>query len=59
MKLLPGKYLLKAYLDSKNRLADDPALLLSEDALVGQVEFDAQWGEGFPKAEKIRGKLLK
>jgi hypothetical protein len=59
MKLLPGKYLLKAYLDSKNRLADDPVLLLSEDALVGQVEFDAQWGEGFPKAERIQGKLLK
>jgi hypothetical protein len=58
-RLTPGKYLLKAYLDRKGRLADDPTLLLGEADFVGQAEIEARWREGFPEAEKISGKLLK
>jgi len=58
-KLTPGKYLLKAFVDSKNRLADDPTLMLPQEDLVGELAITARWGEGFPGAEKISGKLLK
>ena len=48
-----GKYLVKAYVDSRGLLAKDPALLLDEEDFIGQVELkDARWREGFPKAEK-------
>jgi hypothetical protein len=58
-RLAPGKYLLKACLDTHNRLAADPTLLLPADDLVGQVEIDARWEPGFPQAEKVLGPLLK
>jgi hypothetical protein len=58
-KLAPGRFLLKAYLDSNARLADDPTALLGKDEYFGQAEINAHWEEGFPKAEKISGRLLK
>jgi hypothetical protein len=57
-RLTPGKYLLKAFVDSQNRLADDPTLLLGDEDYFGETEIIAQWGEGFPEAEKVLGKLL-
>jgi hypothetical protein len=58
-KLAPGKYLLKAFLDSQGRLNDDPTALLGKDEFFGQTEIDARWEEGFPQAEKVLGRLLK
>lgn len=58
-KLAPGKYLLKVYVDSKNRLAEDATAMLKEDDLYGSAEINARWGEGFPGAVKVLAKLLK
>jgi hypothetical protein len=58
-RLMPGKYLVKAYVDSKNRLAQDPTRLLPDDDFVGQVAIDAKWRDGFPQAERIFGEMLK
>lgn len=57
--LAPGKYLIKAFVDSKRRLAEDPTLLLGGDDLYGQAEIQADWGKGFRNAEKIPGDLFK
>lgn len=55
----PGKYLVKAYVDSKRRLAKDPALLLGSEDFYGQAELHrARWREGFRHAERVSGKLL-
>jgi hypothetical protein len=51
--LAPGKYLVKAYVDSRGLLAADPALMLGENEYYGQVEVDAQWREGFQQAEMV------
>jgi hypothetical protein len=51
-RLSPGRYLLKVYVDSRQRLAKDPALLLGEDDFQGQMELNARWREGFPLAER-------
>jgi hypothetical protein len=53
-----GKYLIKAYVDSKHRLADDPAILLGPDDFVGQALLEARWREGFPQAEQISAARL-
>ena len=58
-RLPPGKYLLKAYTDSQQRLAKNPTLLLGEDDYFGQLELAARWREGFPFAEKPSGMLLR
>jgi hypothetical protein len=58
-RLAPGKYLVKAYLDSKNRLAANPTAMLDEGDFFGQAAIDARWEEGFLKAEKIFGESLK
>jgi hypothetical protein len=57
-RLAPGKYLVKAYRDSKNQLADDPTIMLGPESFAGQAEIQAQWGEGFPQAERIPGSLI-
>jgi hypothetical protein len=58
--LLPGgKYLVKVYVDTQCRLAADPARLLGEEDLSGQVVLDKpRWREGFPQAATISGKSL-
>jgi hypothetical protein len=58
-KLPPGRYLIKVYIDRKNRLTDDPTVFLGEAEYAGQAEIQAKWGEGFPQAEAISGKLMK
>jgi len=59
-KLARGRYLVKAYVDFKHRLADDPTLLLGEQEFFGRAELKrARWREGFRQAESIFGKLLK
>ena len=55
-----GKYLIKAYVDSKHRLAEDPTLLLGKEDFYGQAEIKrARWREGFRQAETVFGKSLK
>ncbi len=56
--LKPGEYLVKAYVDSKNRMADSPTLLLDETDYVGEAVIDAQWQIGFPKAETISAAMM-
>ena len=57
--LSPGKYLVKAYVDSQRRLAKDPALMLGPDEFMGQAEIEAQWREGFPQAEILSAAKLR
>jgi len=57
--LAPGKYLIKAYVDSQHRLADDPTLLLGGGDFYGQAEIQARWREGFPQAEMLPAERLK
>ena len=50
---------MKAYVDTKGRLAHDPALLLGEKDYFGQAELKSpRWREGFRQAEKISAKSL-
>jgi hypothetical protein len=49
--LAPGRYLIKAYVDSDGRVATDPLALLGESDFRGQTEIEAQWREGFQQAE--------
>ena len=56
--LAPGKYLIKAFVDSKRRLADDPTVMLGEDDFYGQAEIQARWGKGFKESEKIPGDVF-
>lgn len=58
-RLAAGRYLLKAYVDSGNRLSDDPVLLLGSEDFRGQAEIEARWEDGFPKAERIAGSAFK
>ena len=56
--LSPGRYLVKAYVDLQHRLSIDPALILGNDEFCGQAEIQAQWREGFPKAELLSAMRL-
>jgi hypothetical protein len=54
-----GRYLVKVYVDSKGRLADDPALLLGDDDFAGQVELkQRRWREGFQRAPMVSAEKL-
>jgi hypothetical protein len=57
--LPPGKYLIKAYVDKRRRLADDPTLMLGEEDYYGNAEIEARWGKGFPEAQRFSGDALK
>ena len=55
-----GKYLVKMYVDSDRRLAQEPSLLLGEKEFRGQAEIKrARWRAGFKHAESIPGDMLK
>jgi hypothetical protein len=54
-RMKPGKVLVKAYVDTKHRIAVQPSILLGEEDFQGQAETDATWGIGFPDAEVIEG----
>ena len=53
--LRPGKYLIKAYVDSQGVLADQPAAFLTDREFRGQLTVDAQWREGFKNAQVVSG----
>jgi len=54
--LAAGKYLVKVYVDTHERLASDPTAYLDDSDLYGQIELEnAQWLEGFKQAEWISG----
>ena len=58
-KLPRGRYLVKAYVDSKEKLAKDPTVMLGDSDFAGQAEIrSARWREGFRQAESINGGSL-
>lgn len=58
-RLPGGRYLVRVFLDSKHRLADDATLMLGADDYVGEMEIArARWREGFRHAETIQGNTL-
>ena len=59
MPLKPGEYLIKAYIDSSGKIAEQPDRLLGPEDFAGQATIQAQWQIGFPKAEKFSAELLK
>jgi hypothetical protein len=58
-RLPGGRYLIRVFLDSKHRLADDATLMLGAGDYVGEMEIArARWREGFRHAETIQGETL-
>jgi hypothetical protein len=58
-RLPQGRYLVRVFVDSKRRLANDASLLLGAEDYVGQAEIvRARWREGFRHAEMVRGMSL-
>lgn len=54
-----GRYLVKCYLDSEDRLAEDPTLLLGRSEFRGQIELKkARWRPLFRRAEVASAKTL-
>jgi hypothetical protein len=45
--LPPGKYLVKVYVDSGEKVKKDWRAKLGPDEFVGQAEFQARWSEGY------------
>ena len=55
-----GKYLIKAYVDSQQRLVEDATVLLGEEGFYGAAEINrARWRAGFRQAESVFGKTFK
>lgn len=55
-----GNFQVRVFVDLKNKLADDPALLFGSDEFVGQSELkNARWREGFLQAETLNADTLK
>ncbi len=57
--LKPGKYLLKTYIDTGNKIATNPTIMLDQSDFAGSIEIQAHWNKGFPKAERHSLSLLK
>lgn len=53
-----GRYLVKIYVDTQGRLADDPAAFLTEPDYFGQATVEDPWKEGFRDAKLLDGALL-
>jgi hypothetical protein len=54
-----GRYLVKAYLDSKHKVTKNPAVILTTDDYYGEAEIPkARWREGFKFAEAVSGSEL-
>lgn len=59
-KLDPGRYLVKVYVDSQRRLAENPTLLLGKENFAGQTEIEAaRWREGFRHGKMFSANDLK
>lgn len=56
--LAEGKYLLKVYLDSKQRLKSQPTAMLGESNFYGQTIVVGPWTKTFRQARKIAGNQL-
>ncbi len=54
-QLPPGKYLLKACVDTEQQLAGEPTLMLDPAQADGTAEIKAQWQTGFKNAEVVPG----
>jgi hypothetical protein len=55
-----GKYLVKVYVDQKDRLASDFNAVLGNDDFVGQAEVESQWPEGYGQMTTVdAGKVKK
>ena len=50
-----GRYLLKVYVDSKQRLKNQPAAMLSESDFYGQTTVLGPWTKTFKDARKVAG----
>ena len=50
-----GRYLLKVYVDSKQRLKSQPTAMLSESNFYGQTIVLGPWTKTFKDARKIAG----
>lgn len=57
--LQPGRYLVRAYVDSQGLIHDEPTLLLGQESFVGEAVIDARWRLGFPQAENLSADQLK
>lgn len=53
VKLPPGKYTIKVYVDAHLRLESNPEAMLGEEEFRGRLTVTAKWDEGFPNAEVI------
>jgi len=54
-----GRSLVKVYVDSRQRLADDPTVVLGQQDFYGQAELKrARWRAGFRHAETISAAAL-
>ena len=53
-QLPPGKYLAKIYVDRTDKLARHYPAELDEGDLVGQVEFESRWPEGYQQMTVVR-----
>ncbi|KAA5537950.1 hypothetical protein FYK55_28110 [Roseiconus nitratireducens] len=53
--LPPGRYLVKAYVDARKRLRENPTALLNDQPSDAEAVVQAQWRTGFPNAEVIPG----
>ncbi len=58
VKLRPGKYTVKVYLDDHQRIEADPKAMLGDEEFRGQLTFTADWGEGFQAAEIVSAEAL-
>ncbi len=54
-----GRYLIKAYIDRKETLLENPSAILGEESFYGQGMLDARWGKLFKNAQKFTGALFK
>jgi len=45
--LLPGKYLMKIYIDRNRKTESDPAYKLGRQEFIGQIEIDGLWKPGY------------
>jgi hypothetical protein len=57
--LPPGKYLVKVYVDTKDRLAKDWKATLDDDDYAGQLEFQARWAEGYGQMTVLDARRVK
>ncbi len=58
-RLPRGRYLVKAYFDSTNKIAADPTAMLSSDDYYGEAELsNPRWRPGFRSAEVVFGNAL-